>query len=162
MSFSSLALDFPRVATWPVGEPRSSYWGENSFPLILQQIHRYMLFISVVVLFVLFYDVWKAFWFTDAATGRVSFGIGVGTLVLATNGVLLGGYLFGCHSMRHVVGGCVDRLSGAPLGLKAYECVGCLNRRHMMWAWSSLFTVGFSDLYIRLCSMGIWPDFRIW
>ena len=47
----------------------------------------------------------------------VTFGIGVGTLVLIANVVLLGGYLFGCHSMRHVVGGCVDQLSRAPLGL---------------------------------------------
>ena len=30
-----------------VGEPRSSYWGENSFPLILQNVHRYMLFLSL-------------------------------------------------------------------------------------------------------------------
>ena len=26
----------------------------------------------------------------------------------------------------------------------------------MMWAWISLFYVGFVDLYIRLCAMGIW------
>jgi hypothetical protein len=31
----------------------------------------------------------------------------------------------------------------------------------MVWAWCSLFTVGFSDLYIRLCSMGVWSDFRV-
>jgi hypothetical protein len=30
-----------------------------------------------------------------------------------------------------------------------------------MWAWLSLFMVGFADLYIRLCSMGIWHDVRI-
>jgi hypothetical protein len=144
-----------------VGEPRKHYRGENSFPLVLQNVHRYMLFISVVVLFILAYDVWKAMWFTDAATGATRFGIGVGTIVLAANVVMLGGYLFGCHSMRHVVGGCVDQLSRAPLGLKAYECVSCLNRGHMRWAWISLFTVGFSDLYVRLCSMGIWSDLRI-
>jgi hypothetical protein len=33
--------------------------------------------------------------------------------------------------------------------------------RHMLWAWLSLFWVGFSDLYVRLCSMGIWHDWRI-
>jgi hypothetical protein len=145
-----------------VGEPRSSYWGENSFPLILQNIHRYMLFISAGILVVLAADVWKAFWFTDPATGTVSFGIGVGTLVLAANTFLLGGYLFGCHSMRHVVGGCVDQLSRAPASLlRAYDCVSCLNRRHMLWAWMSLFAVGFADLYVRLCSTGVWSDFRI-
>jgi hypothetical protein len=29
------------------------------------------------------------------------------------------------------------------------------------WAWTSLFTVGFNDLYVRLCSMGVWSDIRI-
>ena len=145
-----------------VGEPRTSYWGENSFPLILQQVHRYMLFISVAVLVILLADAWKALWFTDPATGGVSFGIGVGSLVLGVNVVLLSGYLFGCHSMRHVVGGSVDQLTRAPLGPRAYSCVSCLNRQHMVWAWSSLFTVGFADLYVRLCSMGVWSDFRIW
>ena len=33
------------------------------------------------------------------ATGQTTFGIGVGTLVLAVNVVLLGGYTFGCHSL---------------------------------------------------------------
>ena len=28
-------------------------------------------------------------------------------------------------------------------------------------AWASLFAVGFADLYVRLCSMGIWSDWRI-
>jgi hypothetical protein len=31
----------------------------------------------------------------------------------------------------------------------------------MLCAWLSLFWVGFSDLYIRLCSMGVWTDWRI-
>ena len=144
-----------------VGELRTSYWGENSFPLILQNIHRYMMFISVGILAILFIDVWKALWFRDPVTGIVSFGIGVGTLVLATNTFLLSGYLFGCHSMRHVAGGCVDRLSRAPLGQRTYDCVSCLNRRHMLWAWTSLCAVGFADLYVRLCSMGVWSDVRI-
>ena len=118
--------------------------------------------VSVGVLAILAADVYAAFWFPDPATGRASFGIGLGTLVLAANIVLLGGYLFGCHSMRHVVGGCVDRLSSAPLGVRTYACVSCLNRRHMVWAWTSLCSVGFSDLYVRLCSMGVWSDVRIW
>jgi len=31
----------------------------------------------------------------------------------------------------------------------------------MTFAWSSLFSVAFADLYIRLCSMGVWRDWRI-
>ena len=145
-----------------VGEHRKTYWGENSFPLILQNVHRYMLFISMLVLLILVLDAYRAFWFLDPATGRARFGIGAGSLVLAINVTLLGGYLFGCHSMRHVVGGCVDELSRAPLGTRTYACVSCLNRRHMWWAWTSLFAVGFADLYVRLCSMGVWSDLRIW
>ena len=71
-----------------VGEPRKSYLGERSFPLILQNVHRYFLYLALLFLFVLSYDVWKAMWFTDAA-GRTTFGIGVGTIVLAVNRVLL-------------------------------------------------------------------------
>ncbi len=29
-----------------------------------------------------------------------------------------------------------------------------------MWAWCSLFWVGFSDVYVRLCSMGIFYDYH--
>src|SRR5262247_3974979 len=70
-----------------VGEPRSTYLGEASFPLIVQNIHRYFLYIAVLFLFFLTHDVWKALWFNDGA-GR-HFGIGVGTIVLAVNVALL-------------------------------------------------------------------------
>jgi hypothetical protein len=144
-----------------VGEPRKRYRGEHSFPLILQNTHRYFLYLALIFLVLLAHDVWKALRFVDPATGQAHFGIGLGTLVLAINVVLLGGYTFGCHSLRHLVGGCVDQLSKAPLRHKTYECVGRLNRRHMLWAWMSLFSVMFADLYVRLCSMGIWSDWRI-
>ena len=143
-----------------VGEPRKTYLGEASFPLIMQNIHRYFLYIALLFLVVLLHDVWKALWFTDPS-GRTSFGIGVGTLVLATNVVLLGGYTLGCHSMRHVVGGYLDRLARRPVRRVAYDCSSCLNRAHGRWAWCSLFSVAFADLYVRLCSMGVWHDFRL-
>jgi hypothetical protein len=31
----------------------------------------------------------------------------------------------------------------------------------MLWAWMSLFAVGFADIYVRLCAKGIWTDWRI-
>lgn len=144
-----------------VGEPRKSYLGERSFPLIIQNIHRYFLYIALVFLVILSYDVYLAMWFTDAATGREEFGIGLGTIVLAVNVIMLGGYTLGCHSMRHLVGGYLDRLSLSPVRKKAYDCSSCLNRGHMRWAWMSLFSVAFADIYVRLCSMGIWHDARI-
>jgi hypothetical protein len=138
-----------------VGEPRKRYLGERSFPLIIQNVHRYFLYLAVIFIVLLAHDAWKALWFDG------HFGIGVGTLVLAANVVLLSCYTFGCHSMRHLIGGVRDRLTGAPVRKRAYDCVSCLNRRHMLFAWCSLFSVGFSDLYIRMCSMGIWSDWRI-
>jgi hypothetical protein len=143
-----------------VGEPRTSYIGERRFPLILQNVHRYFMFLALLFLLLLAHDVWKAMWFTDAA-GQVSFGIGFGTLVLAANVTLLTGYTLGCHSLRHMVGGIFDRLSEHPVRRVAYDCSSCLNRYHMQWARLSLVMVAFADLYVRLCSMGIWHDWRI-
>lgn len=144
-----------------VGEPRKSYRGERSFPLILQNVHRYFLYLALVFLVILALDVWRALWFPDPATGGVRFGIGVGTIVLAANVALLTSYTFGCHSFRHLAGGRLDEISKSPLIKKTYDCVGCFNRRHMLFAWMSLFSVMFADLYVRMCAMGIWSDWRI-
>lgn len=138
-----------------VGEPRQSYLGERSFPLILQNFHRYFLYLSILFIFVLLYDAIRAYFFADG------FGIGVGSLILTANVILLACYTFGCHSLRHLVGGFRDRLSETPMRRTAYECVSALNCRHMRFAWMSLFTVAFSDIYVRLCSMGVWTDWRI-
>jgi hypothetical protein len=34
------------------------------------------------------------------------------------------------------------------------------NERHQLWAWLSLFSVGFTDVYIRMCAHGYWKDVR--
>lgn len=144
-----------------VGEPRKGYRGERSFPLIIQNIHRYFLYFALIFIAFLAHDAWKAMHFTNPATGRSEFGIGVGTLLLTANVVLLGGYTFGCHSLRHLVGGYLDRLAAAPVRKKTYDCVSCLNRSHMTWAWCSLFTVAFCDVYVRLLSTGVLTDWRL-
>ena len=105
-------------------------------------------------------DVYEGMWFTGA-DGVRHFGIGVGTLVLAVNVVLLSGYAFGCHTLRHVVGGARDTMSTSKVCVKAYNCASCFNRKHMVWAWCSLFSVALADLYVRLLSMGVISDWRI-
>ncbi|MFN0278774.1 MAG: succinate dehydrogenase [Pyrinomonadaceae bacterium] len=137
-----------------VGEPRSGYRGEQKFPLIVQNVHRYVLYIAAFFLLFLAYDAWNALWFADG------FGIGVGTIVLTANVICLGLYTFSCHSLRHLIGGAWDVLSNRPKQKKAYDCVSSLNKRHMLFAWISLFVVGFSDIYVRMLSMGVWTDFR--
>ena len=154
--YKSMWADPPACA---VGEPRHNYRGERMFPLIIQNIHRYFLYIAIGFLFFLAYDAWNAMWFAGA-DGKQHFGIGVGTIVLTANVFCLGFYTLSCHSLRHLVGGAWDILSNKPVRKKAYGCVSALNKRHMLFAWISLFVVGFSDIFVRLCSMGIWTDFR--
>jgi len=143
-----------------VGEPRSSYRGERKFPLILQNVHRYFLYLALLFLIILAYDAIEGMFFVGV-DGRRHFGIGVGTLVLVVNVILLSSYTFGCHSLRHLVGGRCDQLSDKPIQQTAWKCVNKFNRRHMLFAWLSLFWVAFSDIYVRLCSMGVLADYRI-
>jgi len=144
-----------------VGEPRNEYRGENSLPLIVMNLHRYFLYLAIGYIFILAYDAFDAMWFVDAS-GVKHFGIGVGTLIMVLNVCMLGSYTFGCHSLRHLVGGVFDRISGkSQLRKSCYDCVSSLNKRHMLFAWCSLFVVGGTDVYIRLCSMGIITDLRI-
>lgn len=138
-----------------VGEPRKTYWGENSLPLILQNVHRYFMYAAVIIWSILVYDAWVSLWWPDG------FGVGVGSLVLIVNAALLGGYTFGCHSMRHLIGGGRDILRKGAVGKGCYDCVSGLNRRHQLFAWCSLFSVALSDVYVRLCSMGVIHDWRI-
>ena len=155
--YKSFWADPPGCA---VGEPRKSYLGERYFPLVFQNVHRYFMLIAVLFLFILAWDAWKAMWF-PVAGGGTEFGIGVGTLVLVLNLVCLTGYTLGCHSMRHIAGGFRDQFSFKKIFQVPYACTTCLNNAHHRWAWTSLFTVLFSDIYIRLCSIGIWADVRI-
>ena len=139
-----------------VGEPRKTYLGERSFPLIVQNIHRYFMYLAVIFIGLLAKDAWDGFF--DWPDG---FHVNIGSFVLLINVILLGSYTFGCHSLRHLIGGFSDTISKSPLRKTAYDCVSCLNVRHMRFAWFSLFWVGFSDLYVRMCAMGVWTDWRL-
>jgi len=150
--YKSFWADPPACA---VGEPRHNYRGERKFPLIFQNIHRYFLYLALLFIVILGYDAVMATQFSDG------FGIGVGTIVLSLNVILLGSYTLGCHSLRHLVGGGCDTLSDKPVRNTLWRWVSVLNGRHMMFAWFSLFWVGFSDFYVRMCSMGIFTDYRI-
>ena len=154
--YRAFFLDPPACA---VGESRGhKYRGESAFPLILQNLHRYFLYVALIFLLILWYDAIHAFFFN----GR--FGIGVGSLVLTTNITLLTLYTFSCHSLRHIVGGKVDCFSCVSFGRPrhtAWRGLSFLNERHMLFAWLSLFSVGLADLYIRLVASGSIQDLRL-
>jgi hypothetical protein len=141
-----------------VSDVRPAYTGETRFPLILQNLHRYAFYVAVLLVVVLTYDALLAFRFPG---GRVGVGVGVGTLVMWVNVVFLAAYTFSCHSCRHLCGGAVNQFSKNRSRYAAWNLVTRLNERHPTFAWLSLFSVGLTDLYIRLVSMGVIRDLRI-
>ena len=155
--YRAFFLDPPACA---VGEPgvRKNYRGETRFPFILQNVHRYFLYLAILFLCFLWYDVVRAFDFGG------KFGIGLGTVIMLVNVCLLTLYTFSCHSLRHIAGGKLDCFSCATFGKprhSAWSLVSYLNERHMIFAWSSLVTVGFTDFYIRMLASGAFKDIRI-
>ena len=82
-----------------MSEGRRGYRGETAFPLVLQNLHRVFLYVAILFLFFLWKDAVLAFRFDGG------FGVGIGSLVLTVNVVLLTLYTFSCHSLRHLAGG---------------------------------------------------------
>jgi hypothetical protein len=131
------------------------YTGETSFPFVLQNIHRYFFWLSMLVVVFLWHDAILAFDFG----GR--FGMGAGTLVLLVNAALLTLYSISCHSCRHLCGGHLDVFSKTPTRHTLWRAISRLNERHMLLAWISLIWVGLTDVYVRLLSMGVIRDLRL-
>ncbi|MFY9689226.1 MAG: hypothetical protein WA369_13670 [Candidatus Acidiferrales bacterium] len=148
-------LDPPACA---VGEVKRSYKGETKFPFILQNVHRYFFYVAVIFVAFLWYDAIVAFDFGG------KFGIGIGSLVMLVNILLLTTYTFSCHSLRSLVGGKLDCFSCATLGVprhSAWKGVTKLNEHHMFWAWVSMISVGLTDFYIYLVASGAIKDIRL-
>lgn len=139
-----------------VPEPRARYTGETRFPLILQNLHRYFFVAAVIVSLVNTYDVIRAF-----RGGDGGFGIGLGTLIMLANVVLLWCYTLGCHSCRHIMGGKLKNFSKHPVRYRAWGWVSKLNGRHMQFAWATLASLMITDGYIALVSSGVISDLRI-
>ena len=137
------------------GRAAKDYLGERSFPLIVQNIHRYFLYLALLFLIILGARCVGCVLVQRPLRHRRRHSGPAGELRAVD---LLHLQL---SLLRHLVGGFRDRLAGAPTRKKVYDCVSCLNRRHMVFAWCSLFSVAFADLYMRMCSMGMWTDWRI-
>ena len=96
-------------AACAVREPHAKYTGETRLPLIAQNLHRYLFYAAVLVGILLTYDVTQAFRGPDG-----NFGIGLGSLIMLANVILLWCYALGCHSCRHITGGAAEKLLQAP------------------------------------------------
>ena len=153
--YRAFFLDPPACA---VSESKGNYKGETAFPFILQNLHRYFLYAAIIFLVFLWKDAIHAFFFDG------HFGVGVGTLVLLGNVILLTVYALSCHSLRHLAGGKLDCFSCAAFGTPrhtAWRGLSFLNERHMLLAWISLVGVGLTDLYVRLLATGAIRDIKL-
>jgi hypothetical protein len=153
--YRAFFLDPPACAVGESGEHR--YSGETRLPLLLHNLHRYFLYLAILVLAFLWSDAYHGFWFNG------QFGVGVGSLVLLANVTLLSGYTLGCHSLRHLVGGKLNSFHGGSCALRhsCWRGVTELNEHHMLWAWISLTMVGFTDFYVRMVASGVFKDLRL-
>ena len=138
-----------------VPDAAKTYTGETKFPFIIQNFHRYALYLAIPVLLVLWWDAFEAFNFHG------HFGIGLGTVIMVVNVILLTGFTFGCHAARYLVGGYLDSFHRASIRYRLWVLSNRLNARHNRWAWASLVVVGLTDLYIRLAASGVIVDPRL-
>ncbi len=148
---------FRQPPSCAVPDRSGGYTGESRFPFVLNNAHRYFLYVTLVVVGFLWWDAIRAFDFH----GR--FGIGLGSVIMLVNVILLSGYTLGCHALRNLVGGGVDCYSCVRSGksrLGLWRRVSVLNGRHATWAWCSMFSVAITDAYIRLLIHGVFIDPR--
>ena len=146
----------PACSVGPISQ--TEYKGEAGW-LIFQNIHRFTLYFAILLCFILSYDAVLAFF------NNGKFGMGIGSFVLLVNPILLSSYVFGCHSFRHLIGGNIDCYSCSArtkVAYKGWSFVSILNRNHQLFAWLSLFWVGFSDVYVRGVSEGWINDMNTW
>jgi hypothetical protein len=141
------------------GFSQKNYNGETAL-LLIQNLHRFTLYVAIGFVLVLSYDAVLSFFRNGV------FGIGVGSIILLINPVLLAGYVFGCHAFRHLSGG-YENCFSCPQGketvkYKIWTGVSKLNKKHMFWAWSSMIWVAFADIYVRLVAKGYWVDINTW
>jgi len=166
--YRAFFLDPPGCA---VGEPSSfcgvkrglAYKGETRL-LLFQNLHRYFLYFALIFLVLLAIDVVHSCIWPNPDGNGSSFGISIGTLVLAANTTLLSLYTFSCHSLRHLVGGrlnCFSRSPAAQVRSRLWAWTSVLNQRHMLWAWASLFMVGFTDFYVWMVASNRIADPKI-
>jgi hypothetical protein len=146
----------PACAVGPAAQQRP-YSGETKF-LIFQNLHRYTLYLALPYPIILLWDSIQALF----KNGEL--GIGVGTVILFVNTILLTAFTLGCHAFRHLIGGHDDCMSCGKRSLKylAWRKASWLNARHMPFAWVSLVWVAGTDVYVRLVSMGIITDLNTW
>lgn len=150
-----------------VGDVAKSYKGESIFPFIIQNLHRFFMYVALVFIPVLWYGAFKGFYNTHGEDEGIEqgWGIGLGSILLVLNAFLLMMYTFSCHSLRHFVGGglnCFSCSNWTRTRKRLWDRVSDWNAKHRSWAWSSLVVIVATDLYIRLVANDVITDPNTW
>jgi hypothetical protein len=124
----------------------------------IENLHRYFMYFSVLILPFFFYD----FYIAVAYSGI--FKITLGSLLLLANAVVVTVWVFSCHAVRHLTGGRVDcygcKLAGKSRN-KFFRFQSYFNVHHEALAWTSLILFISVDLYLRALSAGLPLNFTI-
>ena len=136
----------------------SGYRGETGLMLV-QNLHRFAMYFALLYVVVFFYDAYLSFFRGG------EFGVGLGSILILGNPVMLAGYTLGCHSVRHLIGGrrdCYSCSAGGNVAHSNWKLVTWFNQRHELFGWMSLIWIMVADFYVRMVSMGVINDPSTW
>lgn len=121
------------------------YTGETSLLFRIENLHRYFMYFSLLILPFFYYDLYLSLVFNLSI-------LRLGSIFLLIDTILLTLYIFSCHSIRNLIGGnkdCFSCLKFSQKRKKLFDLQSFLNSNHEFFAWSSLVFIIFVDLYIR-------------
>ena len=130
-----------------VPEPHKKYTGEAKFPLNIMNLHRFFWMLAFLLLLINTFDTVKSFIGKDG-----NFRIGLGTVIILVNVLLLWGYTMSCHAGRHILAGRINNFSKHPVRYQIWTFISRINPSHGTFAMASLVSVISTDFYIAVLS----------
>lgn len=146
--YRSFFLDPPACAVEDSKNVYKVFNGEQRFPFVLNNLHRYFLYGAIILMIIHWYD------FLLALTFKDGIGVGLGSIIIGLDALFLTLYVVSCHAFRHMIGGKLNWFSKHPLRHKTFKIVSKLNEKHNVYFWLSLVMVVIADLYVRLLVWG--------
>ena len=132
-----------------------NYTGETSTLFKIENLHRYFMYASALVLPFFYYDLYLSLTFGGG------FLLRLGSVIMMVDVAALTLYVFSCHSVRSLIGGrseCFSCMKMPKQRKAVYNIQSKLNEHHHTFAWLSLVTIILMDLFIRALSVGIKID----